>query len=116
MKKIAAAVAGIAVSCTLLAGTSFAASQWSRCTVVKAGPWGDLVRLQVKKCTKGDISDGKGGWMTVAAGAGTDRMLASALTALSLENSVAIYYDKAMKDSSGYVIAQAVMTTSKPQQ
>ncbi len=114
MKKIIAAVAGIAISCTLLAGTSFAAAKWTRCTAIKAGPWGDLVRIQVKDCAGGDISAGKGGWMTVAATAGTDRMLAATLTAISLENQVGIYSDKMVKDSEGYVVVQAVMTTTTP--
>ncbi len=114
MKKIVAAAAGIAVSCTLLVGTSFAASGWARCKAIKAGPWGSLTRIQVTGCSKPDPSAGKGGWMTMSPSSNTDQMLACTLTAMSLENYIAVYYDKTVKDSDGYVVTEAIMTTTRP--
>lgn len=105
-KKVILGLAGIVLSCALFAGSSFAATSWAACTPVKIGPAGSIVRLQVTSCTS-DPSNGKDGWVTLST-TGTDQMMATILTAMSLNKPVGVGFDGST-DSEGYNYAVAIM-------
>ncbi|MBU0946533.1 MAG: hypothetical protein KJ804_20585 [Proteobacteria bacterium] len=106
LRKLAYTLVGIAMSCTLFAGNSFAAETWAACTPAKIGPKGAIVRIQVTGCNI-DPSAGNSGWMTLNT-TGTDQMMATILTAMSLTKPVAIAFD-GTKDAEGYNYATAVI-------
>ncbi len=106
MKKIVFALAGVVTSCALLAGNSFAATSWAACTPSQIGPYGSIVRVQVTGCNA-DPSAGKNGYMTLST-TGTDQMMATILTAISLDKPLAIAFD-GTTDAEGYNYATAVI-------
>lgn len=99
-------LAGIALSCALFAGSSYAATSWAACTPVKIGPAGSIVRIQVTGCTS-DPSNNHDGWLTLNT-TGTDQMMATILTAMSLTKPIGVGYD-GTKDAEGYNYAVAIM-------
>jgi hypothetical protein len=107
IKKMTIGLAGIAISCALFAGSSYAATSWAACTPVKIGPAGDIVRIQVAGCTPVDPSAGKDGWLTLNA-TGTDQMMATILTAMSLTKPIGVGFD-GTKDAEGYNYATSIM-------
>mgnify|MGYP007006685641 CR=1 FL=1 len=109
MKKIIFALAGVVMSCALLAGNSFAATQWAACTPAQIGPYGAIVRVQLTGCNI-NPAGAMGGWMTLST-TGTDQMMATILTAMSLNKAVAIAFDDAgaTVDAEGYNFATALI-------
>ncbi len=109
MKKIIFALAGVVMSCALLAGNSFAATQWAACTPAQIGPYGAMVRVQLVGCNT-DPANAKDGWMTLST-TGTDQMMATILTAMSLNKAVAIAFDDTNNtiDAEGYNYATALI-------
>lgn len=106
LKKLALTLVGISMSCALLAGNSIAAETWSACTPAQIGPKGSIVRLQVTGCNI-DPSGGKNGWMTLST-TGTDQMMATILTAMSLNKPIAIAFD-GTTDAEGYNYATSIV-------
>jgi hypothetical protein len=114
VKKILTIVSAAAISCALVAGTSFAASAWSVCTPKKIGPQvdgsgTDIVRIKVIGCNS-DPTDGTG-FLTLKA-ASADQQMATVLTAMSLGKTIAVQYDNAQKDAENYNYALGVILTN----
>ena len=105
MKKLIFALAAVTISGVLLAGNSFAATTWAACTPAQIGPYGTMVRLKVAGCNV-DPSAGKT-WLTLSQ-TGTDQMMATILTAMSLNKPIAVGFD-GTKDAEGYNYATAVI-------
>ncbi|MDW7773269.1 MAG: hypothetical protein SCH71_10305 [Desulfobulbaceae bacterium] len=105
LKKAIVALAGLAISCTLFSSNAFAA--WAACTPLQIGPAGDIVRLQVGGCNLNPAGT-KNGWMTLSAN-GTDQMMATILTAMSLNKPIAVEYGVAGTDAQGYNIASSII-------
>ena len=106
LKKITFAFVVVALSCALFAGNAFAA--WAACTPKAIGPYGSDVRLQVTECNV-DPSSGLG-WIQLSS-TGTDQMMATILTAMSLQKPIAVQFDGS-KGGSGYNIATAIIFTN----
>lgn len=109
LKKLAITCVGVAFSLTLFAGNSFAAKQWAACDAQQIGPYGDIVRVKVINCNKNPAGTKKG-WMTLSS-KGTDQMMATILTAMSLDKPIAVEYDdtNSVTDSQGHNIASAII-------
>lgn len=105
MKKIIFAVTGVIMSCALLAGNSFAAPVWTKCDAAQVGPFGSVVRVQLTGCTL--PGDTLGGWVTLSS-TGTDQMMATMLTAMSLNKQVTVQTDVDSK-ASGYLLLNALI-------
>ena len=108
LKGMLLTLAGIALTCTLFAGNSFAT--WAACTPAQLGPQGALVRLQVTACNV-NPAGAKNGWMTLNS-TGTDQQMATILTAMSLGKPIAVEFD-GTTDASGYNIAKAIIFNNK---
>jgi hypothetical protein len=106
MKKIVFALAGVVMSCALLAGNSLAADSWAVCTPSQVGPSGTSVFIQLTGCNI-DPSAGMSGYMTLST-EGSDQMMAVVLTAISLAKPVAVSWD-GTKSAEGYNIAKALI-------
>lgn len=106
LKKVIFALTGVAMSCALFAGNAFAATTWAACTPQQIGPYGDFVRIRVINCNI-NPAGAKNGWMTLSQ-TGTDQMMATILTAMSLGKGVAIGFDGST-DAEGYNYAVAVI-------
>lgn len=105
MKKLIFAVTGVVMSCALLAGSSFAADTWTKCDAAQIGPFGSVVRVQLTNCALPD--DAMGGWVTLSA-TGTDQMMATMLTAMSLDKQVTVQTDVDSK-ADGYLLLNALI-------
>lgn len=104
VKKVMFALAGVVMSCALLAGNSFAATAtWAACTPTQVGHQDGFVRVGVSGCNI-DPTGGLG-YMTLS-DAGVDQMMATILTAISLDKPIAIGADGT--SSNGYKVATAV--------
>ncbi len=111
-KKLLIGVAGVALSFSIFASSSFAAITWYACTPGKIGPFGDKVRLYTTNCKNeagntADASSGKNGWLTLNT-TGTDQQMATILTAMSLTKPIGVGVDGS-KDSEGYNYAASIM-------
>ena len=104
-KKMTFALAGLLIAGAFLAGNAFA--DWAACTPKQIGPYGSFVRLQVINCNV-NPAGAKNGWMPLS-NTGTDQMMATILTAMSLKKPIAIEYGVAGTDAQGYHIASAVI-------
>ncbi|MDY0350318.1 MAG: hypothetical protein RBR09_03605 [Desulfobulbaceae bacterium] len=104
-KKMTFALAGLLTAGALLAGNAFA--DWAACTPKQIGPYGSFVRLQVVNCNIVPYGT-KNGWMTLSS-TGTDQMMATILTAMSLKKPIAVEFGVAGTDAQGYNIASAVI-------
>ncbi|MDY0352283.1 MAG: hypothetical protein RBR09_13595 [Desulfobulbaceae bacterium] len=105
LKKITLAAACLVMSCAFFSSNAFAA--WAACTPKQIGPYGSFVRLQVINCNVNPAGS-KSGWMTLS-NTGTDQMMATILTAMSLKKPISIEYGVAGTDAQGYNIASAVI-------
>lgn len=106
MKKVVFALAGVVMSCALLAGNSMAATSWSACTPAQIGPYGTMVRVQLVNCNINPAGE-MAGWMTLST-TGTDQAMATLLTAMSLQKPVAIGFD-GTTDAEGYNIVTSLI-------
>lgn len=94
MKKLVSMVAGVALSLSLFAGSSLAASGWGICTPVKIGPATPSALFQVSGCSKNVTGANTLGFMALNP-ADEDQQLAVILTAMSLGKTVSIQFDDA---------------------
>lgn len=105
MKKLLGVIGATAASVMMLAGVSLAADDWHICTPAQIGPAGDKVTIQVMDCTNGDPGNALH-WVALS-DTGTDRMMATVLTAMSLGKKIAINMSGASSD--GYPVVEAVI-------
>jgi len=106
LKKITLAAACLVMSCAFFSSNAFAAD-WAACTPKQIGPYGSFVRLQVINCNVNPAGS-KSGWMTLS-NTGTDQMMATILTAMSLKKPIAVEFTNGITDAQGYNIASAVI-------
>lgn len=104
MKKVIFALAGIVMSCALLAGNAFAVTSWTKCDATQIGPLGTIVRVQLTGCTI--PGDTQGGWVTLSS-SNTDQAMAVMLTAMSLNKPVTVATDSTVLD--GYIVLNALI-------
>lgn len=109
VKKAILSLAAVIISGALFSGNAFAA--WAACTPEQIGPYGDIVRVRVVACNYNPAGT-KDGWMTLSS-TGTDQMMATILTAMSLRKPIAVEYGVQGTDSEGYNIASAIIYNNK---
>jgi len=109
LKKITLAAVCLVMSCAFFSSNAFAT--WAVCIPTQIGPYGTMVRLQVKNCNENPAGT-KNGWMTLSS-TGTDQMMATILTAMSLKKPIAVEFGVAGTDAQGYNIASAVLFNSQ---
>ena len=109
LKKITLAAVCLVMSCAFFSSNAFA--DWAACTPEQIGPYGSLVRMRVTNCNI-NPADTRNGWMTLNS-TGTDQMMATILTAMSLKKPISIEFDNTFKDAQGYNIAKAIIFINK---
>ncbi len=111
MKKVLGVIGVAAASLMMMAGVSLAG--WNTCTPAQIGPAGDVVAIQLLNCVdlNGASSPGNADhWVALSAN-GTDRMMATVLTAMSLGKKVSV--DVTTEMSGDFPVVRAVIFDNK---